>query len=205
MNNLLQLLTSSMTQQSSINAAEKKTGIKGVSILTILSYALPLILKFMTSNASNQKGAQSLLGALTQHTSNRAMPDQIADADLEDGTKIIRHIFGDQTDSTVNDIARSTNTSAADVTSVLSAMAPALLSSLSAATTATANAQKKQNAGIDLSDGLDVSDLVGIFQATTNANGLGGLLGSFLGGQPQQTQNANDGSALLSSLLSFMK
>ena len=65
--------------------------------------------------------------------------------------------------------------------------------------------QKKQAAGVDLSDGLDVSDLVGIFQSTTNAGGLGGLLGSFLGGQTQQTQNTNDGSALLSSLLSLMK
>ena len=205
MNNLLQLLVSSMTQQSSINAAEKKTGIKGVSILTILSYALPLIIKAMTKNASSQNGAQSLLGALTQHTSNRAMPDQIADADVEDGTKIIRHIFGNDTQNTVNDIAKNTNTSADDVIKVLGSMAPALLSSLSAATTATANAQKKQAAGVDLSDGLDVSDLVGIFQSTTNAGGLGGLLGSFLGGQTQQTQNTNDGSALLSSLLSLMK
>jgi len=50
--------------------------VKGVSILTILSYALPLIIRFLTKNASSQTGAQSLLGALTQHTSTETVSQQ---------------------------------------------------------------------------------------------------------------------------------
>lgn len=206
MNNLLQVLLSSFTQQSSIDATSKKTGVKGVSVLTILSYALPLIIKFMTKNASNQNGAQSLLGALTQHTSTKAMPEQIAAADVNDGAAIMKHIFGDSQESAVSEIASKANVPAADVTSVLSSIAPTLLSSISAAATAGSQAQAKQKKGIDLSDGLDVSDLAAIFQSTQSGAGVGGILGTLLGGTAQQSATAkDDGTALLSSLLSLMK
>lgn len=206
MNTLLQLLLKSFTQQSSIDAAEKKTGISGRQILTILSYALPLIIKFMTKNASSQTGAQSLLGALTQHTNKKAMPVQIAEADQADGIKILGHIFGNQQNDAYAQIAQQSGASTADVSNVLSSLAPALLSSLSSVTTATANAQQAKKPGVDLSDGLDVSDIVGIFQSS-QTSGVTGLLSSLLGGKVDTTtqEAADDGTALLSSLLSFMK
>lgn len=205
MSTLLQLLLKSFTQQSSIDAAEKKTGISGRQILTILSYALPLLIKFMTKNASSQSGAQSLLGALTQHTSKKAMPLQIAEANTDDGAKIIGHIFGQQQNDAVTQIAQQSGVSANDVSKVLAVMAPALLSSLSSVTTATANAQQAKKPGVDLSDGLDVSDIVGIFQST-KSDGITGLLGSLLGGKVDTAAPAaaNDGTALLGSLLSLM-
>ncbi|MDO4413941.1 MAG: DUF937 domain-containing protein [Erysipelotrichaceae bacterium] len=206
MNNLLQVLLSSFTNQSSVDATSQKTGVKGVSVLTILSYALPLIIKFMTKNASNTNGAQSLLGALTQHRSTKAMPEQIAEADVNDGAAIMRHIFGDSEQSAVEEIATKANVPAADVTSVLASIAPTLLSSLSAAATAGSQAQANQKKGVDLSDGLDVSDLAAIFQSTQSGSGIGGILGTLLGGTTQQSASAkDDGTALLSSLLSLMK
>lgn len=205
MSTLLQLLLKSFTQQSSIDAAEKKTGISGRQILTILSYALPLLIKFMTKNASSQSGAQSLLGALTQHKNTKAMPLQIAEANTDDGAKIIGHIFGQQQNDAVTQIAQQSGVSANDVSKVLAVMAPALLSSLSSVTTATANAQQAKKPGVDLSDGLDVSDIVGIFQST-KSDGITGLLGSLLGGKVDTAAPAaaNDGTALLGSLLSLM-
>jgi hypothetical protein len=205
MNNLLQVLLNSFTQQSAVDAASKKTGVKGVNVLTILSYALPLIIKFMTKNASSQSGAQSLLGALTQHTNRSAMPEQIAAADVDDGAAIMRHIFGSSEESAVNEIATKANVPAADVASVLASIAPTLLSSISAAATAGSQAQANQKKGVDLSDGLDVSDLAAIFQSS-KSGGIGGILGTLLGGTTQQSASAaDDGSALLSSLLSLMK
>lgn len=206
MSTLLQLLLKSFTQQSSIDAAEKKTGISGRQILTILSYALPLLIKFMTKNASSQTGAQSLLGALTQHTNTKAMPLQIAEANTDDGAKIIGHIFGQQQNDAVSQIAQQSGVSANDVSKVLAVMAPALLSSLSSVTTATANAQQAKKPGVDLSDGLDVSDIVGIFQST-KSDGITGLLGSLLGGKVDTAAPAaaDDGTALLGSLLNLMR
>ncbi len=205
MSTLLQLLLKSFTQQSSIDAAEKKTGISGRQILTILSYALPLLIKFMTKNASSQSGAQSLLGALTQHKNTKAMPLQIAEANTDDGAKIIGHIFGQQQNDAVSQIAQQSGVSANDVSKVLAVMAPALLSSLSSVTTATANAQQAKKPGVDLSDGLDVSDIVGIFQST-KSDGITGLLGSLLGGKVDTAAPAaaDDGTALLGSLLNLM-
>ena len=206
MNNLLQVLLSSFTQQSAVDATSKKTGVKGVSVLTILSYALPLIIKFMTKNASSQSGAQSLLGALTQHTNRSAMPEQIASADVNDGAAIMRHIFGASEENAVNEIAAKANVPAADVSNVLASIAPTLLSAIPAAATAGSQAQANQKKGVDLSDGLDVSDLAAIFQSTQSSGGIGGLLGTLLGGKPQQSASAaDDGTALLSSLLSLMK
>ena len=205
MSTLLQLLLKSFTQQSSIDAAEKKTGISGRQILTILSYALPLLIKFMTKNASSQSGAQSLLGALTQHKNTKAMPLQIAEANTDDGAKIIGHIFGQQQNDAVSQIAQQSGVSANDVSKVLAVMAPALLSSLSSVTTATANAQQAKKPGVDLSDGLDVSDIVGIFQST-KSDGITGLLGSLLGGKVDTAAPAaaDDGTAPPGSLLNLM-
>lgn len=205
METLLQLLLKSMSQQSSIDAAEKKTGISGVSILTILSYALPILIRFLTKNAGSQAGAQSLLGALNQHTSTKAMPQQILEADEADGQKILGHIFGDQQKQTVNEIASKSKVDPSVVLKVLAILAPVLLSSLQSVTAATANAQQAKKPGVDLSDGLDVSDLVAIFQGTQQS-GVSGLLGALLGGKVDTStpQAATDGTALLGSLLSLM-
>lgn len=215
-NSLLGLLTSTLTQQSSLNAASKKSGLSTRQILTIMSYALPLIMKAMTKNASSQTGATSLLGALTQHTSKRSVAEQIETADTADGEKIVRHIFGSDTSDMLSQIAGATGSGTQEVSSVLSSFAPALLSSLSAATTTANTAQQNKKQGIDLSDGLDVGELMTLFgggaqqqaQQQAPASGLNSLLGAFLGGaaQPQQqAAAADDGSALLSSLLGLMK
>ncbi|MBR2811909.1 MAG: DUF937 domain-containing protein [Solobacterium sp.] len=203
MNNLLGLLMSSMTSQSTVNAASKKTGLSGISVATILSYALPLILKAMTSNASSKPGATSLLSALTQHTSKRSMPEQIELADQADGEKIIGHIFGNDAEATTAQIARAAGVSNADVTNVLSSIAPALLSSLSAFTT-TASQQQAAPAAA----GPDLSALTGILG---NSGGMANMLGALFGGaqapaaQAAPAAGADDGTALLTSLLSLMK
>ena len=197
MNNLLSMLLGTMTNQSSLNATSKKTGLSTRQILTILSYALPLIMRAMTKNASSASGAQSLLGALTQHKSTRSVADQIEAADTADGSKIIGHIFGGD--------AKATDSSDNDVSKVLSAMAPALLSSLSLATTTASAAQANQKKGFDLSDGIDMNDITALFGGS-GAGNTTGMLGSLFGGAAQPAQPAkDDGTALLSSLLSLMK
>lgn len=192
--NLLNLLMGSMTSSSSVDSLSKKTGLKGITILTILSYALPLLTKFMTANAAKADGAQSLLGALTQHKSTKSVADQISTADANDGQKIIGHIFGNQADSAVGQIAKQSGASAADVSKILALIAPAVLSSLSAATTQTQQAQQA-NAGFDL------GSLLGMFGGANNTNDV---MNAFT----QSDANKNDGvngAQLLTSLLGLMK
>ena len=133
------------------------------------------------------------------------MPQQILEADEADGQKILGHIFGDSEKQTVNEIASKSKVDPSVVLKVLAILAPVLLSSLQSVTAATANAQQAKKPGVDLSDGLDVSDLVAIFQGTQQS-GVSGLLGALLGGKVDTStpQAATDGTALLGSLLSLM-
>ena len=65
--------------------------------------------------------------------------------------------------------------------------------------------QKPAANKVDLSDGIDLSDiaglLVGASVTNTQANPAAGLIGSLLGGSSQQTQQAPAVSNLLGSLL----
>ena len=185
--NLLSLLLSSMLAPSSVNSLEQKTNVSSALIRKLLPLAIPLLIKAMTTNASNQSGALSLLGALSQHKSTNTMDDQIKTADTQDGKKIVGHILGNDYDNAIGQLSRQTGMESSQVASVLAALAPALLSGVSAANTQAA--QPAQTSGLD----------------------LGSLLGMFGGVAPQQAQtqesSAKDmnGMALLSLLSALSK
>ena len=190
--NLLSVLLKTLMADGAISALAKKTGIGSAALKKLLPLAIPLLLKAMTNNASSLSGVQSLLGALTQHTSTKSMPEQIAEADQVDGSKILGHILGGNAASEFNGLAAQTGLSANEVSSALSGIAPALLSGLSAATSSSGAAGK-----VDLSDGLDLGDVMAMLGGGQSAASGGGLLGSLLGGG----QSAASGGSLLGSLL----
>ena len=222
--NLLSLLLSSLLTDSSVSALAKKTGLSATALKKLIPLAVPLLLKFLTSNASSESGALSLLGALSQHTNQKTLSDQIDEADTEDGGKIIGHIFGNQSDAVTNRLAQQSGMSERDVSSALAGIAPALMSGLSAANHTVSAAPK-----VDLSDGIDLSDLLGMFAGAQSvqqvpqgqsygggllsgllggsSSGLGDLFGSVLGSSAQQASQENDfnGTQLLSLLSSMTR
>ena len=181
--NLLSVLLKSLLADNALSALVKKTGIGEAALKKLLPLAVPLLLKAMTNNASSQSGVQSLLGALTQHKSTKSMPEQIAEADPVDGSKILGHILGSNANSEFSSLASQTGLSADQVSSALSGIAPALLSGLSAATSSSGAAGK-----VDLSDGLDLGDVM-----------------AMLGGGVQESDNSLNGNNLMSALLGAMK
>ena len=173
--NLLSLLMGSMTNESSLNALAGKTGLSSKNLSKLLTAAIPLLLKFLTKNAGAQGGAQSLLSALGGHKDTRSMAQQIASADADDGSKILGHIFGGEKENVFNSLAKEADLDSSQVNAALSNMAPALMSGLSAASTSASK--------VDLSDGLDLSDLMGMFGGEAPAaEASSGLLGGLLGG-----------------------
>lgn len=200
--NLLQLLLGSLTTDDSVKQVSKKTGVASGDISKLLWIAVPLLISYLTKNASKKEGAQSLLGALTQHNSTATVAQQLSNADSDDGAKIIAHILGKDQNQIVNSLAQSSNLTTSQVNSVLNNIAPALLNSLSTATTATA--QKPSNK-VDLSDGIDLSDLAGLLGGgsvtNTNNNPAAGLLGSLLGGSAKPQQQTSNVDNLLGTLL----
>lgn len=185
---LLQLLMGTLTSKSSVKSVSKKTGVSSGLVTKLLIAAVPLLIKYMTQNASKKEGALSLLGALGQHKDTTATSQQIANADTEDGAKIISKILGGDEKQVVSSLAKETGVTKNQASSILSTIAPSVLSSLSAATTSASK--------VDLSDGLDLSDVMGLLsgasassQKKSSSSSLAGnLLGSLLGGGTTQTQ-----------------
>ena len=184
---LLNMLLGSMTCPDSVNAVAKKTGATTDQASKLIASSLPLLLNSMTTNANKTDGAKSLAEALSQHTSTGTIVQQIEDADEEDGEKIVRHIFGAQSENVIQALQQETALSADQVTRGLTSLAPALLSVLSAAM----KLFSQSGAGGE----VDLSSLFGIFGGSQqNASAGMDLLGNLLGGG--QTQGSGFGNIL---------
>ena len=162
-----------------------------------------MLIKKLTSNASSQQGAASLLGALTQHTDTAPVANQIANADTADGNAIIGHILGSDQAATVNQLAAQANLSEEQVSSVLGNIAPALMSSLSAANTENVQAlEEKPASGGGL--GSLLGGILGGGSSGGSSSGAASLLGSLFGGkQEKEEEAAVDGSSLLNLLMNM--
>ena len=112
--NLLSILLKALMGKSTLAALMKKTGLSSAQLKKLIPLALPLLLKYLTGNASNQTGALSLLGALGQHNSSKSLPAQIEEADETDGGKIIGHILGADKGASVHSLAKQTGLSDSD-------------------------------------------------------------------------------------------
>ena len=166
---LLETLLKSMTSSSSLDTMSRRTGGNNDQMAALITAALPILLRALTANASTKSG--------------------------DDGARILQHILGSNSSSVMNGLSRQSGLSNDQVGSALGALAPVLLNSLSAASNrAPAQPQKPP---IDLSDGIDASDIMGFMQMMSQAQG----------GAPQrrpQNQASFDGSDLL-GLLSMLK
>ena len=205
--NLLSLLAGTMLSQSSVNSVSGKTGLSSKQIQKLVMLALPILIKYMTQNASSGDGALSLLGALSQHKNNNSMDLQLKDADEEDGAKIIHHILGRKENAVTQDLSAQTSLGTDQVQQVLSILAPGLMSGVSNAAEANAaQANAAQMAAAQKPANPLASLLTG-----------GGIFGSLLGGGREEAAPASanpldkdgdgriDGTELLSLLLSASK
>lgn len=195
---LLSMLMNSMASDSSVEALTKKSGGSSKGISKLLLLAIPLIIGYLTKNAkASSQGTSSLLGALQQHTNTAPVSSQIANADAADGAAILNHIFGKDYASVVNNLTEQTGMSTEQVTAALANAAPALMSSLSAATTSATNAQQSAGSGFNLSDGFDLSDIAALMgDSSKPAQSSSSLLGSLLGGGSSSSQSSGLGGML---------
>lgn len=195
---LLSSLIGSMSSEESVEAVSRNTGVSKMAIGGLIALALPLLIKKLTSNAQSQQGAASLLGALSQHTSTDSIASQLTTVDADDGNAIIGHILGSDKEDAVSQLAEQSNLSEEQVSSVLGNIAPALMSSLSAANTENVQQQEQKPA----SSGL--ASILGGMLGGGSSSGTGSLLGMLLGGGKKE-EAASDGTNLLALLLNSGK
>ena len=182
------MLLKAMTAKAALQQIAKKTGLSEKQIKRLIMIATPLLIKFMTQNASSGDGASSLLGALMQHTSKKEMDQQLKEADETDGKKIIGHILGKKEPEVTQSLSAQSGLTAEQVNQILAIMAPAILTGVSEAASNTTAVQGSASPSISL------GSAPGIFSA---------LLGSSpsIAETKEEEDSAINGMALLQALL----
>ncbi len=174
MSGLLDLLNGPIGKQL-ISGVAGQTGQPANKTADALSLAMPLLLGAMKKNVATPQGAQGLMGALGSKHDGSILDDLgglfgggVDQSVLNDGAGILGHVFGGKQPQVENALSQKTGLDANAIANILQIAAPIVMGYLG-----------KQTAQSKISD----------------ANGLNGLLGNMLGGQPQQSQS------LITSLL----
>ncbi|ANS78235.1 Glycine-rich cell wall structural protein precursor [Serinicoccus hydrothermalis] len=91
--------------------------------------SLPALLGGLTANAERADGAQSLLAALGRHQDGLAEGASVDQIDVQDGEKIVGHVFGGNTDAVVNQLGGMSGPQTSSlVRKLLPILAPIVLS-----------------------------------------------------------------------------
>ncbi|SIR16223.1 DUF937 domain-containing protein [Maribacter ulvicola] len=172
---LLDLLNSPMGQQL-ISGVAGQTNQPEDKTANVLSMAMPLILGAMKKNVSTPEGAQGLMSALSSNNHDGGILDNLSglfgggvdDSVMADGAGILGHVFGNKQPQVENALSQKSGLDAGSVAQILKIAAPIVMGFLG-----------KQTAQSNVND----------------SSGMNALLGSMLGGQPQENQS------LITSLL----
>ena len=154
----LNSILGALTAGSAVNDMGKQFNMNSNQVNSVITSALPTLIGAMQKNTATESGASSLAGALLSHLGDGI---NLSSASLTDGSKILGHILGGNSNNFITALAQKNGVSTNQASGILSAILPMLLG------------------------------LIGKGQKSTNTSvgGLGGLLGSILGGgasaQPQ--------------------
>jgi hypothetical protein len=136
---------------------------------------LPALLGGLHANAQDPAGEASLAGALGTHSPDLVQGGVNLDqVDPAEGSKIVRNIFGDQSDQVASTLGGSLGGQTSLVQRLLPLLAPIVLSYL---TQRLGGQAQGQGQGGGLADALG-----GVLGGQGAAGGLGGVLGGLLGG-----------------------
>tara|TARA_R110002051_G_scaffold325044_1_gene425449 strand:- start:29948 stop:30583 length:636 start_codon:yes stop_codon:yes gene_type:complete len=169
MSGLLDLLNSPTGKQL-ISGVAGQTGQSEGKTGEVLSMAMPLILGAMKKNVASPQGAQGLMDALQGDKHNGSILDNLGglfgggvdDSVMKDGAGILGHVFGNKQVNVENALSQKSGVDTGAIADILKIAAPIVMGFLS-----------KQTAQSNVND----------------AGGMNTLLGSMLGGQPQQNQS----------------
>ena len=185
--------------------------------------AVPLLLGALTRNAGQPGGLDALSGALGRHDGSALDAFSQGQApNMQDGQKILGHVFGGQQAQAAQAVGRRAGIDPQLAMQVLSMAAPLVMAYLSRQRQGNQggmgqinqgqmnqgqmnqgqmNQGQMGNAGVQ-GGGMDIGSILGGLLGGGAAGGLGGMLGGMLGGgqqaqqMPQQTYGQGQGSVL---------
>ncbi|QFP77363.1 DUF937 domain-containing protein [Deinococcus sp. AJ005] len=161
----------------------QQTGATPQQSASAMEAAIPLLLGAMTRNAGSPQGAASLAGALGQHDGSALdLFSQGGAPNMQEGQKILGHVFGNQQQSAANAVGKRAGIDPQLAMQILSMAAPLVLAYLG---------RQRQQGG--QGGGPDLGGLLGGLLGGGSAGGLGGMLGGLLGGGQQAPQPQSGG------------
>jgi hypothetical protein len=162
-----------------------KLGVDEATARKAVDDALPALLAGMGANATDPAGAASLERAVTKHDPKLVEGGvSLADVDEDDGRKIVRNVFGDNTDQVVQalDAKESTETGVGNlIGQLLPILAPIVMAWLAKQFTKKQGTAEPASAPAESSGG-GIGDVLGALLGGGSGGGLGDLLGGLLGG-----------------------
>ena len=174
MSGLLDLLNSPMGKQL-ISGVAGETGQPESKTADVLGMAMPLLLGAMKKNAASPQGAEGLINALSNKHNGSILDDLgglfgggVDKSVVKDGAGILGHVLGNKQAAVENALSQKSGMDTGSIAQILKIAAPIVMGFLG-----------KQTAQSRVQD----------------SSGMNTLLGSMLGGQPEQNQS------LITSLL----
>lgn len=169
MSGILDLLSSDLGK-TIISGVSGSTGTDENRTSSVLTMALPVLMKAMERNASTPEGAQGLMGALSSKHDGSILDNLgglfgggVDQNVKDDGDKILGHVLGNRKQGVEKILGEKSGLDAGSVGNILKVAAPILMGVL--------GKQAKQN-------------------NVSSPNDLGGLLGGLLGGNDAKEEQS---------------
>ncbi len=193
---LIDLITGNAGNQVAAQA-ENKFGISKNQIIALLAVAAPLVISYLRNKSQDANEAEALNNALDRDHDGSILdnPSQV-EARQQEGGSILDHIFGGQKAQVENQLSQNTGISMDKIGPILSMLAPIIMGYIG---------KEKQANGVTSGGGL--GDLLGGIlggaqqQAQQESNPLNDILGQVLAGGQQQQQQQGGLGGLLGSIL----
>ncbi|MFD0762016.1 DUF937 domain-containing protein [Lutibacter aestuarii] len=202
---LIDLLNSDLGKNL-INNASSQLGENKVKTTSAISTAIPLILGALKNNTSTQKGAEGVLGALSNKHDGSILDnltDVLGNKDiLADGAGILGHIFNGKQQNVAKVVSTKSGIDMSSAMSLLKMLAPVIMGYLGKQSRQKniedangvdnllgnllgSGAQKEQSLVTQIldadGDGSVIDDIIGMAAGGKKKAGLGGLLGGLFG------------------------
>ena len=170
---------------STANQIGQQFNIESNKVSSVITAALPTLIGAMQRNAATEGGANALSKALGDHSGDANF--NMGRVNLTDGSKILGHILGNNSNSIFSALAKQTGTSSSQVSSILASIAPALLGQKSSNTSAGglggmlgAILSSGASAKGSSNSGLGMGGILGAALSDKNGNGTPDILEGFL-------------------------
>lgn len=209
MEGILDLLSGPIGQ-TIISGVSGSTGQDSSKTSSVLTMALPVLMKAMERNASTPEGAEGLMGALNKHDGgildnlSGLFGGGVDESVKNEGSKILGHILGNKTSGVEQVISQKSGVDAGAVSNILKTAAPLLMGMLGKQSrqngvskssdltgliggmlggNSNSNEQSFLEKILDADgDGSIIDDVAGMVLGGSSQKKSGGLLGSLLGG-----------------------